>query len=105
MSALVLAAFLIAVGLVLAAAFTHLYQGIFREAAMLRFDGRTYWHTLGHVAMSFVCGPYIMLQLGWQQERNGTLALVPVLLGSAVAFGWAFITGLIFVGFYVGLTS
>ena len=101
MSELMLAAFIVAVGLVLAAASTHLYQGLFREQAMLRYDGKTYFHTLGHLLMSFVCGPYIMLQMGWQQQKDATLAFVPVLIGSLVAFGWAFVTGLAFMSIYV----
>ncbi len=54
--------------------------------------------TLGHLAMSFICGPYIMLQMGWKQEDDGTLSLGSVLISALVAFGWAFITGLIFRG-------
>jgi hypothetical protein len=100
---LMLAFYLIAVGLVLAAASTHLYQGFFREPAMLRYDGKTYAHTMGHVLMSFICGPYIMLQLGWQQERSGAISLVSVLVGSLVAFGWAFITGLLFMAAYLAI--
>jgi hypothetical protein len=100
---LMLAFYLIAVGLVLAAAGAHFYQGFFREPAMLRYDGRTYFHTMAHVFMSFVCGPYIMLQLGWQQERSGAISLVSVLIGSLVAFGWAFITGLLFTAVFVAV--
>ncbi|HEY4199946.1 MAG TPA: hypothetical protein VGM83_05235 [Devosiaceae bacterium] len=100
---LILAMYLMAVGLAMAAAGTYLYQWIFGETAMLRYDGKTFAHTLAHVFMSFVCGPFIMLQLGWQQERNGTLSLVPVLVGSLVGFGWAFITGLIAVGCYASI--
>jgi len=100
---LMLAFYLIAVGLVLAAAGSHLYQGVFREPAMLRYDGKTYAHTMGHVLMSFICGPFIMLQLGWQQERSGAISLVSVLIGSLVAFGWAFITGLLFMAAYLAI--
>ncbi|AKR56107.1 hypothetical protein XM25_09920 [Devosia sp. H5989] len=103
MNELMLAAFIVAVGLVLAAAATHLYQGVFREQAMLRYDGKTYLHTVGHLVMSFVCGPYIMLQMGWQQQKGSTLAFVPVLIGSLVGFGWAFITGLVFMSVYVAV--
>jgi len=103
MSALMLAAFIVAVGLVIAAAFTHLYQGIFREQAVLRYDGKTYLHSLGHLAMSFFCGPYIILQMGWQQQKDFTLAFVPVLIGSLVGFGWAFVTGLVFMSAYVAI--
>lgn len=102
-SELVLAAFIMAVGLSVAGAGTHLYQALLRQPAMLRFDGQTYLHALGHLAMSFVCGPYIMLQMGWRQDQGGAIALTPVLIAALVAFGWAFITGLLFVGIYVAL--
>jgi hypothetical protein len=44
-----------------------------------------------------------MLQLGWQQERSGAISLVSVLVGSLVAFGWAFITGLLFMAAYLAI--
>jgi hypothetical protein len=95
------AGFIMAVGVCVAGAGTHLYQGIFKETAMLRYDGRTYIGSLGHLLMSFVCGPYIMLQLGWQNEGNGTISLGSALISALVAFGWAFITGLLFMGLYL----
>lgn len=98
---LTLAVFLMAVGLSIAGAGTHFYQGMFKEQAILRFDGAHVMGMFGHLLMSFVCGPYIMLRLGWNQETSGTISLTNVLVGSAVAFGWAFITGLLFVGIYV----
>ena len=97
---LLLACFIMAVGLSIAGAGTHLYQMIHRQQALLRYDGKTFVHTLGHLAMSFFCGPYIMLQMGWQQERGGTLSLSMALVSAFVAFGWAFITGLIVLGTY-----
>ncbi|WIJ26738.1 DUF6949 family protein [Devosia sp. RR2S18] len=100
---LVLAAFLIGVGLCIAGAGTHLYQALTKQQAMLRYDGRTYWSSMGHVAMSFICGPYIMLQLGWQHEDNGTVSMTSALVAAFVAFGWAFLTGLLFMGAYVAL--
>lgn len=105
MSELLLAGYITAVGLAVAGAGTHCYQWLAREQAMLRYDGRTIWHSLAHLMMSFLCGPYIMLQLGWGQERDGTLALGSALVSALVAFGWAFITGLIVVGSYVALTA
>ena len=45
--------------------------------------------------MSFICGPYIMLQLGWRHEPGGTISLGSALIAALVAFGWAFITGLL----------
>lgn len=103
---LVLAGFIMAVGLCAAGMGTHLYQAIFKQEAMLRFDGKTYLHTLGHLFMSFVCGPYIMLQAGWRQEYvqdKLTVAAGAILLSAMVAFGWAFITGLMFMSVYVSV--
>lgn len=102
---LVLAAFIMVVGLVVSAASTHLYQGVYRQPAMLRYDGKTYLHTLGHLGMSFICGPYIMLQLGWQQEKGGNVAITSVLIASLVAFTWAFVTGLLVMGIYVAVRN
>ena len=94
------AGFVMAVGLCVAGAGTHLYQGVARQEAMLRFDGKNYLASMGHVVMSFVCGPYIMLQLGWRHEPGNTVSVGPALLSALVAFGWAFITGLLFMGAY-----
>jgi hypothetical protein len=100
---LLLAAYLIAVGLCVAGAGTHLYQWLSRQEATLRFDGATVMHMVGNLVMSFVCGPYIMLQLGWRQEPDGTLSVGPALIAALVAFGWAFLTGLLLVGTYVAI--
>lgn len=105
MSELLLAGFITAVGLAVAGAGTHFYQWRAREQAMLRYDGRTVLHSFGHLAMSFLCGPYIMLQLGWGQERGGTLSISSALISAFVAFGWAFITGLLVVGCYVAVSG
>ena len=102
---LMLAFYLIAVGLVLAAAGSHLYQGVFREPATLRYDGKTYWASVGHVVMSFVCGPYLMLQLGWRHEPGGAISTTSALLSALVAFGWSFMTGLMFMGVYFAIRS
>ena len=67
--------------------------------------GKTVFHMFGHLAMSFFCGPYIMLQLGWSQEKDGTVSVSSALLAAFVAFGWAFITGLLVVGCYVAITG
>ena len=104
-SEFVLAGFLMAVGLSLAGAGTHLYQGIFKEQAMLRYDGKSVLHMCGHLAMSFICGPYIMLQLGWQHEKGGTLSVSSALISALVAFGWSFITGLFAVGAYLAVIT
>ncbi len=102
-SELMLAAFIMAVGLCVSAASTHLYQGLARQQAMLRYDGRTYVGMLGNLVMSFICGPYIMLQMGWKQEEDGSIALTSVLIAALVAFGWAFITGLLVLGIYIAV--
>jgi hypothetical protein len=99
----VVAAFVMGVGLCIAGAATHLYQGFSGQQAMLRYDGRTYFVTLAHLAMSFVCGPYIMLQLGWRHEADGTISLGSALLAAFLAFGWAFITGLFFFCVYFAI--
>ena len=75
------------------------------SGTMLRFDGKTLFGTFGHLAMSFFCGPYIMLQLGWRQEHDGTLSISSALISALVAFGWAFITGLMVVGTYVAASG
>jgi len=98
-----LAILLIGTGLCVAGMGTHLYQGLSREQAMLRYDGKTFAHSLGNLVMSFVCGPYIMLQMGWRQEDNGTISMTSALISAVVAFGWAFITGLMIVGTYVAI--
>lgn len=102
---LLLAGLIMAVGLAIAGVGTYLYQWLLKSQATLRYDGKTLAHTLGHVAMSFVCGPFIMLQLGWQHDRNGTLSISSALLAAFVGFGWAFITGLIFVGSYFAVVA
>jgi hypothetical protein len=100
-----LAGFLMAVGLAIAGAGTHLYQLLSNQQAMLRYDGKTLLHTFGHLAVSFVCGPYIMLQLGWQHEKGGTLSISSALISALVAFGWSFITGLLLVGGYLAVVG
>ena len=100
---LMLAGFIMVVGLAIAGSGTYFYQWVFHEQAMLRYDGKTFLHTLGHLAMSFLCGPFIMLQLGWKQQDDGTRSVGSVLLSAMVAFGWAFITGLFFLGFYLAI--
>jgi hypothetical protein len=97
---LMVAGFIMAVGLSIAGAGTHLYQGLVKQQAVLRYDGKTYFHSVGHLVVSFVCGPYIMLQMGMQHEAGETISLVPALLSAAVAFSWSFITGLLFMGVY-----
>ncbi|UYO00583.1 MAG: hypothetical protein KIT02_05040 [Devosia sp.] len=99
----VLAAFIMGVGLCMSGMATHLYQWVFRQQAMLRLDGRNALGALGHLVMSFVCGPYIMLQFGWRHEEGGALSMTSMLVSALVAFGWAFITGLMFMSVYVAV--
>jgi hypothetical protein len=98
---LLLAAYLIGVGLCIAGAGTHLYQWLARQKAMLRYDGQSFAAAMGNLAMSFVCGPYIMLQMGWQHEEGGAISATSALVAAVVAFSWAFVTGLLFVGLYL----
>ncbi len=100
-----LAGFIMAVGIAIAGMGTHLYQMLVRQPAALRYDGRTLVHTFGHLTFSFFCGPYIMLQMGWRQEKDGTLSISSALIAAFVAFGWAFVTGLLAVGSYVAVTG
>src|SRR5262245_20874507 len=102
---LLLAGMIMAVGLSVAGMGTHLYQWLANTQAMLRYDGKTFVHSLGHLAMSFVCGPYIMLQMGWQQDRDGTLSISSALVAAFVGFGWAFITGLLLVGTWFAIVG
>ncbi len=100
---LLLAAFIMGVGLCIAGAGTHLYQWVARQPAMLRYDGKSLISSFGNLFMSFVCGPYIMLQMGWRQEHDGTLSITSALFSALIAFGWAFLSGLIFMSAYVAL--
>jgi hypothetical protein len=102
-SELLLAVFLISVGLAIAGAGTHLYQWVRQQPAALRYDGKTMVHSLGNLAMSFMCGPYIMLQMGWSHDKDGTLSVASALISAFVAFGWSFITGLLTVGSYLAV--
>jgi len=101
---LLLAAFIMGVGLCIAGAATHLYQAISRQQAVLRIDGQSTFGAVGHLIMSVVCGPYIMLHMGWQhEEESDTLSMTSALIGALVAFTWAFVTGLFFLSLYVTL--
>lgn len=98
---LLLAAFIMGVGLCIAGAGTHLYQALARQQAMLRIDGQNLAGSIGHLVMSVICGPYIMLHMGWQHEDDSTLSMTSALIGALVAFTWAFVTGLFFMSLYV----
>ena len=101
-SELMLATFIMGVGLAISGCGTHLYQGIAKQQAMLRYDGGTFLGMMGNLMMSFICGPYIMLQMGWRQE-GGAVSLPSALLSAFIAFGWSFITGLLFMGLYFAI--
>ena len=98
-----LAIFIMAVGSSAAGAATHLYQFISRSPAELSYAGSSYLASVGSLAVSFFCGPYIMLQMGWRTERGESLSMTSVLVGAFVAFGWAFITGLMIMGVYLAI--
>lgn len=100
-----LAIFLMAVGISVAGAGTHLYQGLTQQQAMLRFDGRTVFGMFGNLFMSFVCGPYIMLKMGLRSDEGEAISLSQLLIAALVAFGWAFITGLLIVAVYIAITG
>lgn len=100
---LLLAALIMGVGLCIAGAGTHLYQALSRQPAMLRMDGRNLFGAIGHLVMSIICGPYIMLHMGWQHEDDSTLSMTSALIGALVGFTWAFVTGLFFMSIYVFL--
>lgn len=96
-----LAAFMMGVGLCVSGMATHLYQWLMRQPAALRMDGQTFVGSLGNLFMSFVCGPYLMLQIGWRHEEDGTISMTSVLVSALLAFGWAFVTGMLFMSLYV----
>ena len=102
---LLLAAMIMAVGMSIAGAGTHLYQWLGREQAALRYNGTTLMRTFGLLIVSFFCGPYIILQLGWRQETDGTITMSSALLAAFVAFGWSFITGLLIMGGYFAIVG
>ncbi|WP_196258729.1 DUF6949 family protein [Pelagibacterium limicola] len=101
MSQLVLALFIIGVGLCTAGMLTHLYQGLFRETAGIRIYGASPARGLFNLVTTFFCGPYIMLRLGWQSGEAGQISVLNVLLAAFIAFAWSFVTGLIILGSYV----
>jgi len=98
-----LALFIMAVGVSFAGSATHLYQGVSRQVAYLRFDGENFAGTLGHLLMSFICGPFIIMQMGWSAQENQKVSLSNLLLGSLVGFGWGFINGLLLLGLYFAI--
>ncbi len=104
-SEFMLAVFLMAVGISVAGAGTHLYQGLTQQEAMLRYDGRTVFGMFGNLIMSFLCGPYIMLQLGVRSREGETISISQLLIAAFVGFGWAFITGLLITAIFISITG
>jgi hypothetical protein len=102
---LLLAGMIMAVGMSIAGAGTHLYQWLSRQQAALRFDGKSLLGMFGLLAVSFFCGPYIILQMGWRQETDGTITVSSALFAAFLAFGWSFITGLLVVGGYFAIVG
>lgn len=65
--------YIIAVGLAFAGGATYFYQWVWKQEAALRFDGANVFATAAHLMMSFVCGPFIMLNMGWRRDSAGGL--------------------------------
>lgn len=90
-------------GIAFSGSATYFYQWLFGEEARLRFDGEHVFATAGHLMMSFVCGPFIMLGLGWRRDSAGGVHLSQAFLSAFIAFGWSFIIGLLVLWFYIGV--
>lgn len=103
MTPLILALFLVAIGMSVAGTGTHLYQQIARKVAEFRVDGRNAIESLLNLFVVFICGPYMMLRLGWRADASGRTSTVNVLLAAFIAFSWSFVTGLMVVGTYVSM--
>ena len=105
MTQLLLAFFLIGIGMSVAGTGTHLYQQIARKAAGFRVDGRNALESIAGLFVVFICGPYMMLRLGFRADSSGRLSTINVLLGAFIGFSWSFVTGLMLVGTYVSLRA
>lgn len=103
MTQLLLALFLIGIGMSVAGTGTHLYQQLARKVAEFRIDGQNALDSIVNLFVLFVCGPYMMLRLGLQADSSGRASAVNALLAAFIAFGWSFVTGLMFVGTYVSV--
>jgi hypothetical protein len=98
---LILALFLIAVGMSVAGTGTHLYQQIARKVAEFRVEGANALDSLINLFVMFICGPYMMLRLGLRADASGKSSTINVLLAAVIAFGWSFVTGMMVVGTYI----
>lgn len=103
MTSLILALFLIGIGLSVAGTGTHLYQQVAHKVAQLRIEGQTALESLWSAVVVFICGPYLLLRMGCQLDAQGRISGVNVMLAAIIAFGWSFVTGLMMVGTYVSL--
>lgn len=95
--------YIIAVGMAFAGGATYFYQWVWKQEAVLRFDGANVFGTAAHLMMSFVCGPFIMLNMGWRRDSAGGLHMSQALLSAFIAFGWSFIIGLFVLYTYIGV--
>ncbi len=95
--------YIIAVGMAFAGSTTFLYQTVWKQEAALRFDGDNVFVTIAHLSMSFICGPFIILHMGWSRDSAGGLHVSQALLSAFIAFGWSFVIGLGVLWFYMGM--
>ncbi|MGJ8527728.1 DUF6949 family protein [Maritalea sp.] len=98
-----IALYIIGVGIAFAGASTYFYQSVWKQQAALRFDGDNVFVTIAHLSMSFVCGPFIMLHMGWSRDSAGGMQMSQALLSAFIAFGWSFVIGLGVLWFYMGV--
>jgi len=103
MRELVLAGFFMAFGLATSGALTHLAQSVTGKPLGFGFESNDPFLRIGKVLVAALCGPYLLLQAGWAAERDGTLTIGPALMTALVAFGWAFITGLMLLALAINL--
>ncbi len=104
-SDLFLAFFIIAVGISVAGVISHLYQFICRSPVRLSYGGESFLASLGNLFISFICGPYIMLNLGFNAKNDSFISAPLMLMVAFIAFGWAFITGLFVISIYLAILT
>lgn len=103
MSGLVLALFIIALGMSVAGTGTYLYQTLSRQTAGFRISGETAVEGVMNLFIIFICGPYLLLRMGCQSDGRGQISIINVLLAAFIAFSWSFVSGLMILGTYVSL--
>jgi hypothetical protein len=94
MRELVLAAFFVGFGMASAATLTHLVQAVSGQTLGFGLGRGGVVRRLSSLMVTAICGPYVLLQVGRLAEREGQLSVGPALVLALVAFGWAFISGL-----------